>query len=165
MHQASRDWRVVIYLTLDHPTPKEVAWKYSQGDVYTLPYSYSLTPVPPLLKQTDSALCRTFTVPSTPSLPHPTLPMDFPGLMSYLQRALEESRRVSNDRSSGLGRLAKMVEECFPEADADHGLEDPDNSRLRKGIFAKFRRKSKMPAGGNQETYQLITPFLADDVA
>lgn len=84
--------------------------------------------------------------------------------MAYLQRALEDSRRTAHDRSGGLGRLAKMVEECFPEADADHGLEGPADGRARRGLFARFRRKGRTPAGGNQDTYQLITPFFADDV-
>lgn len=166
MHQQSSDWRVVIYLTLDHPPPAATAWKYTNGDVSTLPYSYTLSPVPHLLRQPDGPVCRTHTIPASAGLPYPALPMDFPGLMTYLQAALGESRRAAHDRSGGAGRLAKMVEECFPEAEADHGLEDPGERRSGKGFLNRvFKRKSRMPAGGNQETYQLITPFLADDVA
>ena len=159
---------MVVYLTLDFPPPATTAWRYTNGDVSMLPYSYTLSPMPALLRtaaaQADSPLCRTYTVPATSALPHPALPLDFPGLMAYLQRALEESRRAAHDRSGGLGRLAKMVEECFPEGDADLGLEGPEEGHQRRGLFSRFRRKSKAPAGGNQETYQLITPFFADEV-
>src|ERR1700722_9160538 len=114
VHQSSSDWRVVIWLTVDHSIPPSTpsAWRYTNGDVNPLPWSYSLSSLPKILE--DTSLSKSYTIPSTNSTPYPTLPIDLPNMALYLQAALEDSRKAMNDSSSGLRKLAKMVDTYFP---------------------------------------------------
>lgn len=170
MHQSSSAWNVILYLTIDHPVPSSQPnyFKYTNGDVNTLPYSYTLSTLPTLLRDvSDSEIARTYTVPSTESTPYPKLPIDLPKLAMYLQAALEDSRRAMNDSSSGLRKLARMVDELNPE---DHdstvhvlGPEAGSKSRKFRDIF-RIGKTPKESRGGNADTYDLITPFRLDDL-
>ncbi|KAG7096783.1 hypothetical protein E1B28_004193 [Marasmius oreades] len=165
-HHGSDDWRTVIWLTIDHPvSPGPQTRKYTNNDVDVLPFSYTLSPIPPLLhNNADTPLSKIFTVPSTDSKPYPLLPVTFPNLALYLQAALEESRRYLSDSSSGFRKLTKMIQLCYPSS------YEPDSSNEGGGVgklFKKFGRGNKNgrkgQRGGNEEVYELVTPFVADE--
>ena len=89
----------------------------------------------------------------------------------YLQSALEDSRRTINDSSSGLRRLAKMVDGFYPAEDHDLGpgpeAVAPDRLRVG-GLFKKAfgrgdKNAMKNGRGGNADTYEFITPFRLDE--
>jgi hypothetical protein len=86
--------------------------------------------------------------------------------VGYLQSALEDSRAAMHDGSGGLRRLAKMIDECFPER-SDDGGDDFEPPGRRKGIrnklFGMFGNKPKPKVGGNSDTYQIITPFVSEE--
>ncbi|KAI0268367.1 hypothetical protein BC834DRAFT_968555 [Gloeopeniophorella convolvens] len=83
VHHASPDWRTVIYLTIDHPPPKD--HRYTNGDVNVLPYSYNLSSLPTLLRDgPESQVARYYTIPATSSTPLPKLPITLPSMAMYL---------------------------------------------------------------------------------
>ncbi|KAJ7507974.1 hypothetical protein B0H11DRAFT_1705642 [Mycena galericulata] len=169
-HHSSPDWRTVLWFTIDHPVPTSMpgARKYTNGDVSILPWSYTLSSVPTLLRDSsDTMLSKCYTIPSSDSVPFPALPITFPNMAMYLQAALDESRRYVSDSSSGVRKLAKMVETCYPtetEADGDIG-ERSRVDRLFKKVIGRGGRKdkSKKGKGGNEDTYELVTPFVLDE--
>jgi hypothetical protein len=140
------------------------ARKYINGDVDILPWSYTLSSLPALLRDgADTLLSKTYTIPASDSVPFPTLPISFPNMAMYLQAALEESRKYLGDSSSGVRKLAKMVETCYPTTVEPN---DADNERSRVGgLFKKVigrggrKDKSKKGKGGNEDFYELVTPF------
>ena len=86
----------------------------------------------------------------------------------YLQAVLEDSRKALNDSSSGLRKLARMVDGLNPQ---DHNgtvhVLGPEAGVERRGFIKKAlglgktsRDKSR---GGNADTYDLITPFRLDN--
>jgi len=113
---ASQDWRTVIYLTIDLPPPSNAPHKFTNGDVNTLPYSYTQgQSLPPLLRDgPDSPTSKYYTIPASPNTPHPTLPITFPNMAVYLASTVEDSRRMAHDNSSGMKRLAKTLEMLYP---------------------------------------------------
>ncbi|KAJ7068424.1 hypothetical protein C8F01DRAFT_978294 [Mycena amicta] len=168
LHHTTTDWRTVLWFTIDHPVPGSMpnSRKYTNGDVDVLPWSYTLSSLPALLRDSsDTPLSKCYTIPATTNVPFPALPISFPNMALYLQAALEESRRFTSDSSSGMRKLAKMVETCYPAA-SDSKSED-ERSRMG-GLLKKFRggrkdkgRKGK--GGGNEDTYELVTPFVLDE--
>lgn len=174
VHHSSTDWRTILYLTIDHPVPPAApnAFKYNNGDVNTLPWSYTLSSLPALLRDgADSPLAKSYTVPLSPSTPYPSLPINLPNLAMYLHAALEDSRRAMNDSSSGLRKLAKMVDGYYPndhDAIAVLGPEaGGERSRIGPGfikkVFGKGGKKTQDKGrGGNADTYEFITPFRLD---
>ncbi|KAJ7044501.1 hypothetical protein C8F04DRAFT_941351 [Mycena alexandri] len=170
MHQSSSDWRALLWFTIDHPVPASLpgARKYTNNDVDVLPWSYTLSSIPALLRDSsDTLLSKCYTIPSSAAVPFPALPITFPNMAMYLQAALEESRKYVNDSSSGMRRLAKMVETCYP---VESNGEEGERSRVG-GLFKKVigragvrKDKSKKKGGGlNEDTYELVTPFVLDD--
>ena len=171
VHQSSSIWNIILYLTVDYPVPlsQPNSFKYTNGDVNTLPYSYTLSTLPTLLRDvSDSEIARTYTVPATESTPYPKLPIELPKLAMYLQAVLEDSRKALNDSSSGLRKLARMVDGLNPQ---DHNgtvhVLGPEAGVERRGFIKKAlglgktsRDKSR---GGNADTYDLITPFRLDN--
>jgi hypothetical protein len=144
------------------------ARKYTNGDVDVLPWSYTLSSLPLLLRDgSDTLLSKCYTIPSSDSVPFPALPITFPNMAMYLQAALEESRRYMSDSSSGVRKLAKMVETCYPTTAEPNG-DDGERSRVG-GLFKKVigrggrKDKSKKGKGGNEDTFELVTPFVLDD--
>lgn len=140
------------------------ARKYLNGDVDMLPWSYTLSTLPGILKDgSDTPLSKTYTIPATDSMPYPPLPITFPNLAMYLQAALDESRRFINDSSSGIRKLAKMIDTCYPEtnfgapSDRGHGV-----GGLFKKVIGRSNKNNKKGRGGNEDTYQLVTPFVPD---
>jgi hypothetical protein len=82
----------------------------------------------------------------------------------YLASALEESRRAPGDSSSGIRRLAKMVNYFYP---SEQSPGEEEERRRRGGgrafIGRLMGRTSRPPQGGrNAEVYDLVTPFVSE---
>ncbi|KAJ7649896.1 hypothetical protein FB45DRAFT_730138, partial [Roridomyces roridus] len=168
-HVSSADWRALLWLTIEHPVPAFVpgAKKYGTGDTSMLPWSYTLSSVPTLLRDSsDTVLSKCYTIPSSESVPLPTLPISFPNMAMYLQAALEESRRYSSDNSSGVRRLAEMVEVCYPTETLPRE-DEGERSRVDRLFKKVIGRKPRKKKGGirNEDTYELVTPFRLDEWA
>ncbi|EIM88485.1 uncharacterized protein STEHIDRAFT_54465 [Stereum hirsutum FP-91666 SS1] len=177
IHQSSSDWRTILYLTIDHappPTHPHV-FKYTNGDTSTLPFSYTLSSLPALLRDGDSALSKIYTIPPTNTTPLPSLPINLPSMANYLLSALDDARRSLGDSSSGLRKLAKMVEGCYPQdrmngvVSSVEGAEGSERAGGRGvggyfGVRKLFGRKGNKAGyrSGNADVYDLVTPFLPD---
>ncbi|KAF7352652.1 hypothetical protein MVEN_01230900 [Mycena venus] len=145
-HHASSDWRAVLWFTIDHPVPTSLpnSRKYTNGDVDVLPWSYTLSSLPALLRDgSDTLLSKFYTIPSSAAA------------------ALEESRKYIGDSSSGMRKLAKMVETCYPqmvEPGGDEGSErKPDqiilaritnDERPLRRVIKKFHTYTALSHGG-----------------
>lgn len=168
-YHSSSEWRVVLYLTIDQPIPPNAqnAWKYTNGDVSVLPWSYNLSSIPTLLRHgADTPMSTYYTIPSTTMTPYPILPIDLPNMARYLQSALDDSRRAMSDVSSGLRKLAKCVDTCYPaEREVVSGEDVPDRRSLG-GVFRRVIGRGDRPSrgrGGNEELYEFVTPFMANE--
>ncbi|KAK7060492.1 hypothetical protein VNI00_001257 [Paramarasmius palmivorus] len=165
---SSPEWRTILWFTIDHPISNQPQFRrYLQNDVEVLPFSYSLSACPTLLKdESDTPLSKKYTIPSTESLPYPVLPITFPNLALYLQAALDESRRYMNDSSSGFRKLAKMIDTCYPSLYEDDGQAGTESGRGVGKMFNRFigrgNRNNKKGRGGNEDTYELVTPFVPE---
>jgi hypothetical protein len=142
------------------------SWRYTNGDVNTLPFSYTLGNLPKLLGEgIETPLSKIYTVPSTAAAPFPTLPITFPSLALYLQSALQNSRKAMNDSSSGLRKLARMVESCYP-AELAPDDDEPRGSERFTGLFKRVigigGKSSKTGRGQNEDVFELVTPFVPD---
>jgi hypothetical protein len=139
------------------------------GVVNSLPYSYSLSPVPPLLRDgSDSSLSKYYTIPSTSRTPLPELPVPMPNMAMYLAEALEDSRRARGDSPIGHRRLAKMIYQFYPNqrprVASDEEDEGGPRGRGRALIGRLMGRQSKPPHGGghNADMYDVVTPFVSE---
>ena len=166
VNATSQDWRTVIYLTIDNPPPSNAPHKFTNGDVNTLPFSYTASPLPPLLRDgPDAPMSKYYTVPATPSSPHPTLPISFPNMAMYLASAVEDSRRMVHDSSGGAKRLAKTLDALYP-AQVELGMEDDEPDKpaggmrnMFKNVFGRGRRDQRR----NDDNYaDLVTPFVPE---
>ncbi|KAG7449065.1 uncharacterized protein BT62DRAFT_1052799 [Guyanagaster necrorhizus] len=168
-HPASEDWRTIIWLTIDHPVPASLpgARKYTNGDVDVLPWSYTLSAQPALLRDNaDSQISQTYTIPSTEAVPYPKLPITFPNMALYLQAALDESRRYSNDGSSGMRKLSRMMDRCYPTLESMNLAESSERSgmgRVFRKVMGRGNKNNKQGRGGNMDTYELVTPFVSEE--
>ncbi|KAF8639794.1 hypothetical protein AX17_001053 [Amanita inopinata Kibby_2008] len=162
-HLVSSEWRTVLWFTLDHPVPQNVTGSSRyMTDVNVLPWSYTFSQVPQLLRDSsDTQISKTYTIPACSAVPFPTLPITFPDLAMYLQASLESSRRYINDSSSGVRKLAKMIETCYPDMNADNG-DDPER-RSVGGLFRRVIGRNNRRRGGNEDTYDLVTPFVTNE--
>ncbi|KAF9464402.1 hypothetical protein BDZ94DRAFT_1282017 [Collybia nuda] len=161
-HLVSPDWRTILYFTLDYPSPRNV---YVKNGVNDLPHSYSLSTIPTLLRDSaDTPLSKTYTIPASDAVPYPKLPITFPSLAMYLQAALEESRRYINDSSSGNRKLAKMMQACYRTDDPTPERDSPERSGVG-GLFKRVIGRKNPPnkRSGNEDTYELVTPFVSDE--
>ena len=169
IHHSASEWRTVLYLTTDYPTPANLhnSYKYTNGDVSVLPYSYTLSPLPALLRDgSESPMAKYYVVPSTPTTPYPTLPINFPNLAMYLQSAVQDSRRAANDSSSGLRKLAQYIDNCYQtEADRVAPIDQVVSKRGVGGMIKRVmgRNKTNKNSRGNEEIYDLVTPFVSDE--
>ena len=136
-------------------------------DVNVLPYSYSLSTIPTLLRNgPDSNICKYYTIPATARTPFPKLPISMPSLAMYLTAALEDSRRALSDSSSSLRRLAKMVDQFYPNQASQREAGDEEGRRRggRTFIGRLIGRSPRPPQGGrNADVYDLVTPFVPDE--
>ncbi|KAJ3504998.1 hypothetical protein NLJ89_g7646 [Agrocybe chaxingu] len=169
-HSSSNTWRTVLWFSIDHSIPPAApgASRYLTGNPNLLPWSYTLSPIPMLLRDAaDTPISKAFTIPVTDAVPLPTLPITFPNLALYLQAALEASRRHSD--ANGHGKLGRMVQMCYPSV--EETLSDFDIPDRRGGVERLFKRvigrsskeKKKGKSTNNEETYQLVTPFVPDE--
>lgn len=171
IHHSASVWRTVLYLTTDHPTPSNLpnAHKYTNGDVTVLPYSYAMSPLPTLLRDgSESPMAKYYVVPSTPTTPYPTLPINFPNLAMYLQSAVQDSRRAANDSSSGLRKLAQYIDNCYHTEEDRVAPIDQEVVSKRGVVGGMFKRvmgrnRGSRNSGGNEEIYDLVTPFVSDE--
>jgi len=165
------EWRSVLWFTIDQPVPSSFpgASRYTCANPNLLPWSYTLSPVPVLLRDaSDTNMSKTYTIPATDTIPLPTLPITFPNLALYLQAALDTSRRHLSDSPNGLGKLGKMVQICYPSVDGGHSEYDkPERTtvgHLFKRVIGRGSKDKKNGKGtNNEETYQLVTPFVPDE--
>ncbi|KIK67975.1 hypothetical protein GYMLUDRAFT_238152 [Collybiopsis luxurians FD-317 M1] len=165
-HYDSLTWRTLVWFTIDHDAEHPPARRNPMGDVESLPLSYSLMKIPPLLRDgSSSPISKIYTIPSTQAVPYPVLPISFPNLALYLQAALSESRKYLKDGSSGIGKLAKMLEYCFPKEfnGGTDAVERSGVSGLFKKVIGRGGKSSKKGRSGNEETYDLVTPFVPDE--
>ncbi|KDR83873.1 hypothetical protein GALMADRAFT_236334 [Galerina marginata CBS 339.88] len=184
-HPASKEWRTMVWFTIDHPVPPSVPeahrylgnpnllpWSYSQGSLPTLmrdnpDVNFQKHQTPMLLQDgRDTQISRIYTIPASETLPLPNLPITFPNLALYLQAALDYSRRHSSD-GPGLGKLGKLVQTCYPSVEQVSEFDIPERSSmggLLKRVMGRGNKDKKKGKGtSNEETYQLVTPFLPDE--
>lgn len=137
------------------------SWKYINSDVNTLPFSYTLSTLPQLLRDgADNMISTYYTIPSTSRTPFPTLPIAFPDMAMYLQSAIDDSRKAMNDSSSGLRKLAKSVDTYYPNEGQMGVGEDASD---KKSFWKIGKKKNKNKQGGrNEEVFELVTPFMAE---
>ena len=157
-----------MWFTIEQPVPVASASRYASGNPNLLPYSYTLSPIPVLLRGTsDTNISKTYTIPATDTIPLPTLPITFPDLALYLQAALDTSRRYLSDSPNGLGKLGKMVQTCYPNIHQDPSENEPERTRVSQyfkrviGLSSKDKKKTK--GTNNEDTYQLVTPFIPNE--
>lgn len=81
----------------------------------------------------------------------------------YLQAALEESRRYISDSSSGHRKLAKMMQTCYPQESPSETPERNSMGGLFKRVIGRKNNSTKPQRGGNEDTYELVTPFVQDE--
>lgn len=151
-------------MTIDVPPPAEYRYKARNStDPALLPYSYTLSVTPTLLRENpDGINSKWYSIPATSQTPFPTLPISFPDLATYLMNALEDSKNAMHDRSSGMNKLAKTVDALYP----NQSNKDDDEEEERAGFTERFGRffgrgnRSSRPA--NDERSALVTPFYAD---
>ena len=114
----------------------------------------------------DTHISKTYTIPATESVPLPNLPVTFPNLALYLQAALDASRRQSND-SSGMGKLGKVVQMCYPAVEQSSEFDIPERTKMTDMFKRVMKRgnkdKKKGKTTNNEESYQLVTPFVPDE--
>ncbi|TFY83939.1 hypothetical protein EWM64_g54 [Hericium alpestre] len=171
VHHSASEWRTVLYLAIDHPVPPghPHTHKYTNGDVSQLPFSYSLSGLPALLRDgSDGPMAKYYTIPPTASTPLPSLPISLSNMAMYLTSALEDSRKALNDSSSGMRKLAKMVDQFYPDDHATSAVIGGDGSERpgSRSLFGRLVRrgnKSKDHRGGNADRYELVTPFVPDE--
>ena len=71
-----------------------------------------------------------------------------------------------NDSSSGMRKLAKMVDACYPSN--EQSAYPPDSLRVPVGMGGLLKRvmgrgNKNKTRGVNEDTYDLVTPFVPDD--
>jgi hypothetical protein len=171
IHHSASEWRTLLYLTTEFPIPPTTqnSHRYTNGDVSVLPYSYTLSPLPTLLRDgAESPMAKYYVVPPTATTPHPTLPINFPNLAMYLQSAVQDSRRASSDSSSGVRKLANYIDNCY-QNEAESATPIDQAVSVRRGVGGMFRRVigrhrgSARNSSGNEEIYDLVTPFVPDE--
>jgi len=116
----------------------------------------------------DTPISKTYTIPGTDTVPLPTLPITFANLALYLQAALDASRRHSADAANGLGKLGKVVQMCYPSVEQNFSEFDIPERASVTGLFKRVigrsnKDKKKGKQTNNEETYQLVTPFVPDE--
>ncbi|KAL4242068.1 hypothetical protein ABKN59_000565 [Abortiporus biennis] len=161
VHQSSAEWHVVLYMTIDHPVPATApgAWKFRSGDTSTLPWSYTLSPLPVFLRDgADAPMSKWYNIPSTPQTPLPTLPISFPNLATYLISALEDSRNAGHDTSIGTRRLAKLIDACYPSLQQNEDGEEESH----RSFFDRLRKKNRHSRDRNADTFDVVTPFVPE---
>jgi len=157
---AQATWRIVLYLTVDYEgDPQRQPYKFTNGDTSTIPFSYTLCQ-PPLVFH-NNEVTQFYNVPSTGSSPYPSLPITFSNYALYLQSALEDSRQAAGDVSGGCRRLAKMLEMYYREEMQRPAVEEENSGKMRR-LLGVWRKPKSRGRTGNEDVYDLVTPFRMD---
>ncbi|KAF4619797.1 hypothetical protein D9613_005154 [Agrocybe pediades] len=167
---SSSAWRTILWFSTDVPVPPNTpgASRYTSGNPNLLPWSYTLITVPRLLGDAmDTNVSKTYTIPPLEGVPLPTLPITFPNLALYLQAVLDVSRKHTSD-TSGIGKLGKIVQTCYPNTEVSHSEFDiPEKTTVghlfKRVIGRSGKDKKKGKTTNNEETYQYVTPFVPDE--
>jgi hypothetical protein len=90
-----------------------------------------------------------------------------PDMAMYLAAALEDSRRARGDSSIGPRRLAKMINQFYPNQRARVAADEEGEEPRRRGrafIGRLMGRPSRPPQGGghNADMYDVVTPFVSE---
>jgi hypothetical protein len=90
-----------------------------------------------------------------------------PDMAMYLVAALEDSRRARGDSSVGHRRLAKMINEFYPNQRARAAASEEEGEPRGRGralIGRLMGRPSRPPQGGghNADMYDVVTPFVSE---
>ena len=87
-----------------------------------------------------------------------------PDMAMYLAEALEDSRRARGDSSNSHRRLAKMINQFYPNKQGQAAAEEEPRGRGRAFIGRLMGRPSKPPGGGghNADMYDVVTPFVSE---
>jgi hypothetical protein len=74
------------------------------------------------------------------------------------------ARKVQNDQSNGMRRLARIVETCYPEEFVAPDKEEREPARGMGGLFKRVvgRGNKRRDIQGNEDVYDIITPFRVD---
>jgi hypothetical protein len=118
-------------------------------------FRYTLCKPPLVFHNND--VTQFYTVPETTASPYPTLPMTFPNLALYLHSALADSRQAAGDSTSGWRRLCRMLDSCYRD-EMQRPVEDEGTGKVRRLLGALRKGKGRGRAG-NEEVYDLVTPF------
>ena len=103
--------------------------------------------------------------------PLPSLPRSLPDLANYLQTLLRDSRRT-NDSTTGLKRLAKLVDAIYGKPGPGEGgpgeevggMGEVGTGRKIGGLLSRVipGRRERRNRNGEEDTYDLVTPFRLD---
>ena len=95
-------------------------------------------------------------------MPFPVLPISFPNLATYLATALETARDAMHDSSSGVRRLAKYIDQFYPN-DRPTLDDAPERGGMRQRLKNLVGMGSRPQRDRNADVYELVTPFVPDD--
>ncbi|PCH41147.1 hypothetical protein WOLCODRAFT_99932 [Wolfiporia cocos MD-104 SS10] len=163
VHSTSPEWNTVLYMSMDRPVKSDTpnAQRYRNGDTTMLPWSYTLTAPPAVLRDgADAAMSKFYTVPNTPGNLYPTLPISMPDLATYLATALDVSRNGAHEGIPGLRRLSKLIDSIYP---LDQIELDDEKRGMRQKLKSFVGLGSKPSRSRNDQTYDLVTPFVPDE--
>lgn len=151
-------------MSIDVPVPVNSpnAVRFRSYDSTVVPWSYTISAAPAVMRDgADGPLSKFYTIPSVPGNLYPTLPTNFPDLAMYLASALELSRNGAPEGYPGLRRLSKLVDTLYPEEHVD--MEADGKVGMRQKLKNFVGLGSKPQRRRNEETYELVTPFVPDD--
>lgn len=88
-----------------------------------------------------------------------------PNMANYLASALEDSRQALGDSSGGLRKLAKMIDQFYPnqQGRGAAGEEERRGGRAFIGRLMGRTSRPKLQGGRNAEVYDLVTPFVSNE--
>jgi hypothetical protein len=107
-----------------------------------------------------------YTIPATQKTPLPKLPITMPSMAMYLASALEDSRRAPGDTMSGLRRLAKMVDDFYPNEQESAETGEEERRKGGRAFIGRLMGRTSRPQrerGRNADVYDLVTPFIPDE--
>ena len=87
-------------------------------------------------------------------------------MAGYLAEALEDSRRTRGDTPVGHRRLAKMINQFYPNQRGRVVADEEEEGGRGRGraLFGRLiGRPLKAPQGGhNADMYEVVTPFVSE---
>ena len=80
--------------------------------------------------------------------------------------AVEESRQAVNDRTTGLGKLAKYIDTCYPQSGGGGKDDDKEESigfKGRVGRWFGLGQGGQATRPDNNLRADMVTPFFPDN--